>query len=249
MSTSYDQIAKEYQASKLLPWRTHIERYTLLKLTRGVAGMQVLDLACGEGYYTRLLRRLGAGPVTGVDLSQGMIDLARAQELADPLGVRYEAADARAIAPQPTNDLVFAAYLLNYAQDYAELLARCHAIVRSMKPGGRFVTVNNHPSDPPENFETGRKYGYSKKLDGPLVEGAPIHWRFHLPEGTIEVTNYYLTPATMERAMTAAGLRNIRWHPAEVSPEGVEQWGAAHWRPFLDQPPIAFLDCTKEWAP
>jgi hypothetical protein len=45
MSTSYDQIAKEYQASKLLPWRTHIERYTLLKLTRGVAVMQVLDLA------------------------------------------------------------------------------------------------------------------------------------------------------------------------------------------------------------
>ena len=145
MSTSYDQIAKEYQASKLLPWRTHIERYTLLKLTRGVAGMQVLDLACGEGYYTRLLRRLGAGPVTGVDLSQGMIDLARAQELADPLGVRYEAADARAIDPQPTNDLVFAAYLLNYAKDYDELLAMCHAIVRSMKPGGRFVTVEYTP--------------------------------------------------------------------------------------------------------
>jgi 2-polyprenyl-3-methyl-5-hydroxy-6-metoxy-1,4-benzoquinol methylase len=245
MTTDYDQIAKEYQASKLQPWRTHIERFTLLRLTGKVAGLRALDLACGEGYYTRLLRRLGAGPVTGVDLSQGMIDLARAQEAKDPLDVQYEAADARVVDQRQGNDLVFAAYLLNYAQDYDELLAMCQAIAQNLKPGGRFVTVNNHPGDPPANFATGRMYGYSKQLDGPLVDGAPIHWRFHLPEGTIQVTNYYLAPATMERAMTAAGLRDIRWHPAEVSPEGRAQWGDAHWQPFLAQPPIAFLDCVK----
>ncbi len=243
MSTNYDQIAKEYQASKLQPWRTHIERYTLLRLARSVAGLRVLDLACGEGYYTRLLRRLGAAAVTGVDLSQGMIELARAQELAEPLGVRYEAGDAQKVDQQQSNDLVFAAYLLNYAKDYDELLAMCQAIARSLKPGGRFVTVNNHPGDPPENFETGRMYGYSKKLEGPLVEGAPIHWSFHLADQTIEVTNYYLTKATMERAMTAAGLRDIRWHCAEVSPEGVAQMGDAHWQPFLRQPPIVFVEC------
>ena len=245
MCTNYDRITKEYQASKLQPWRTHIERYTLLRLTGGVDGLRAVDLACGEGYYTRLLRRLGAGPVTGVDLSQGMIDLARAQEAADPLGIRYEVADARAFDQQQGNDLVFAAYLLNYAKDYDELLAMCQSIARILEPGGRFVTVNNHPEDPPENFETGRIYGYSKRLDGPLVDGAPIHWRFHLPTGAIDVTNYYLAPATMERAMKAAGLRDIRWCPAEVSPEGLQQWGEAHWRPFVANPPIAFLDCTK----
>ena len=79
----------------------------------------------------------------------------------------------------------------------------------------------------------------------PLADGAPVHWRFHLPEGTIGVTNYHLAPATMERAMEEAGLRDIRWHPAEVSPEGRAQWGDAHWQPFLDNPPIAFLDCVK----
>lgn len=244
MTTDYDRIAKDYQASKLQPWRTHIERHTLLRLAGKVAGLRTLDLACGEGYYTRLLRRLGAGPVTGVDLSQGMVDLARAQEAAEPIGVQYEAADARAVDQGQGNDLVFAAYLLNYARDYGELLAMCQAIVRNLKPGGRFVTVNNHPDDPPANFATGRVYGYSKHLDGPLVDGAPIHWRFHLPEGTIQVTNYYLAPATMARAMTAAGMRDVRWHPAEVSPEGRAQWGDAHWQPFLDHPPIAFLDCV-----
>jgi SAM-dependent methyltransferase len=245
MTTHYDRIAKEYQASKLQPWRTHIERYTLLRLTGDVRGLKTLDLACGEGYYTRLLRRLGADPVVGVDLSQAMIDLARAQEAAEPLGIRYHVGDARSVDQRPAADLVFAAYLLNYARDYAELLAMCEAISRNLKPGGRFVTVNNHPDDPPDNFETGRVYGYSKRLEGPLEEGTPIVWRFHLPEGTIEVTNFYLTLATMELALKSAGLRDIRWHPSQVSPEGLQQSGEEHWRGFLTRPPIVFLECVK----
>ena len=152
MTTNYDGIAREYQASKLQPWRTHIERYTLQRLTGDVRGSRTLDLACGEGYYTRLLCRLGADPVVGVDLSQAMIDLARAQETADPLGIRYFVDDARSVDQGPVADLVFAAYLLNYAKDYAELLAMCEAIARNLRPGGRFITVNNLRFDPPDNF-------------------------------------------------------------------------------------------------
>lgn len=245
MATDYDAIAGEYQAAKLQPWRTHVERHTLLKLTGDVRGARTLDLACGEGYYTRLLRRLGAEPIVGVDLSPGMIDLARAQEAAEPLGIRYLVADARAVAERPPPDLVFAAYLLNYARNHAELLAMCEAIARNLAPGGRFVTVNNNPDDTPDNFETGRIYGYSKRLEGPLEEGAPIVWRFHLPDREIEVTNFQLSIATMERALVAAGLRDIRWHRPEVSPEGVRQSGAEHWAPFLERPPVVFLECVR----
>jgi ubiquinone/menaquinone biosynthesis C-methylase UbiE len=49
MTTDYNKIAKEYQESKLQPWRTHIERYTLLSLLGTVQGLNTLDLACGEG--------------------------------------------------------------------------------------------------------------------------------------------------------------------------------------------------------
>ena len=245
MTTDYDQIAKEYQESKLQPWRTHIERYTLLNLTGQVEGLRTLDLACGEGYYTRLLRRMGAGPVAGVDLSKGMIDLALAEEISEPLGIHYAVGDARDINFGASHDLVFAAYLLNYASNYGELLSMCEAIARNLKPGGRFVSVNNNPDDPPSNFETGRLYGYTKRLEGRLEDGAPIIWSFHLPEGTIEVTNYYLSIETMERAMQAAGLENIRWHQPRVSPEGLQRWGESYWRPFLANSPIAFFECTK----
>src|SRR5437763_12795079 len=125
MDTDYDQIAGQYKRAKLQPWRTHIERYTLLRLVGDLAGKAVIDLACGEGYYTRALRRQGAARVVGVDLSQGMIDLAEAEEVRQPLGIRYRVGDALALDVQEQFDLVFAAYLLNYAHNAEELSQMC----------------------------------------------------------------------------------------------------------------------------
>jgi SAM-dependent methyltransferase len=42
-----------------------------------------VDIACGEGYYTRLLRRREAGKVVGIDLSERMIELARCSPALD----------------------------------------------------------------------------------------------------------------------------------------------------------------------
>ena len=80
MSTDYDAVAKEYKRLKLAPWRTCLGRYSLLNLLGEVRGKSVLDLACGEGFYSRLIREQDAARVVGVDLSSGMIDLAIAAE-------------------------------------------------------------------------------------------------------------------------------------------------------------------------
>jgi toxoflavin synthase len=53
VDTDYDRIAGQYKRAKLQPWRTHIERYTLLRLVGDVAEKAVIDLDCGEGYNTR----------------------------------------------------------------------------------------------------------------------------------------------------------------------------------------------------
>ena len=95
MTTDYDPIAAQYQRSKLQPWRAHIEAFTLIGLLGELEGKAVLDVACGEGFYTRLLRRRGADRVVGVDLSPGMIALARSQESAEPLGSSTPSATER----------------------------------------------------------------------------------------------------------------------------------------------------------
>src|SRR3954463_3232826 len=105
MDTDYDRIAGQYKRAKLQPWRAHIERHTLLGLAGDVAGRAVIDLACGEGHYTRELRRRGAARVVGVDLSAEMIRLAEAEEAREPLGVGYRAGDARDLRASDEFDL------------------------------------------------------------------------------------------------------------------------------------------------
>ena len=241
MTTDYDGIADQYKESKLEEWRTHIEQFTLLQMLGDVSGKSVLDFACGEGYYTRVLRRLGAQPVVGVDLSQGMIDLAETEEGRSALGISYRQGDARSITLSEPCDIVFAAYLLHYAKNYDELLEMGQAIARNLKPGGRFITVNNNPDDPPSNFSTGGAYGFTKHLEGHWVEGAPVIFRFQLPEGPFDVTNYHMDKATIEDALRESGLREIRWHAPAVSPDGLRVQNAQHWAPFLAGPPVAFF--------
>jgi ubiquinone/menaquinone biosynthesis C-methylase UbiE len=245
MDTDYDRIAEQYQRAKLQPWRTHIERYTLLRLVGDLAGKAVIDLACGEGYYTRALRRQGAARVVGVDLSRAMIGLAEAEEARRLLGIEYRVGDVRTLEVPGEFDLAFAAYLLNYAHTAEELTQMCRAVARALRPGGRFVTANSNFAEPTATFPACRTYGFSGRVEGELVEGAPIVWEFFLPEGSFEVTNYYLSVGTMEKAFRAAGLREVRWHAPEVSPEGLREFGRGYWADFLAHPPVTFIECVK----
>ena len=160
----------------------------------------MIDLACGEGYYTRALRQQGAR-IVGVDLSRAMIGLAEAEEARRPLGVEYRVGDVRTLDVCGEFDLAFAAYLLNYAHTAEELAQMCRAVARACKPGGRFVTVNSNPAEPTVAFPAARAYGFSRRVEGELVEGAPLVLEFFLPEGSFEVTNYYLSRGTMEEVL------------------------------------------------
>jgi hypothetical protein len=53
MTTNYDPIAEQYKQSKHQPWRIYIETFTLMSLIGELSGKRVVDLACGEGFYTR----------------------------------------------------------------------------------------------------------------------------------------------------------------------------------------------------
>jgi SAM-dependent methyltransferase len=113
---TYDAIAEEYKRSKSLPFRKHVEAHTLFGLIGDPTGLAVLDLACGDGIYTREVRRRGAGKALGVDVSQEMLRLADASERAEPLGCRYFLSDVLNLRRLGAFDVVIGAYLLNYAR-------------------------------------------------------------------------------------------------------------------------------------
>lgn len=245
MTTDYDPIAQQYQRSKLQPWRAYIESFTLMELIGPPTGMSVLDVACGEGFYTRMIRQKGGEKVVGVDLSAGMIELARRQEAEQPLGIEYRVGDARELALTEQFDLTVAAYLLNYAQDPKGLQAMCNGIACALKPGGRFVTVNCNPA---LNFQTApsyRQYEFETTIVGEWREGTPITWTFFLEEGSFAIENYHLDVATHETAFRSAGFREIRWHAPQLSPEATSAHALDFWTRFLQQPPITFIECVK----
>ena len=243
MTTDYDPIAEQYQRSKQQPWRAHLESYTLLEAIGDPSGLSVLDVACGEGFYTRRIKQQGAGRVTGVDLSPGMIELAQRQEANHQLGIEYLVADARQFDPPEKYDLVIAAYLLNYAQTGEELQAMCDGIARCLKPGGRFVTVNSNPSLQFPAAPSFRPYGFETSVQGDWEEGVPITWTFHLSDGTFTIENYYLDATIHEQAFHRAGFRDVVWRPPRLSPAALSDGGPEYWKTFLEHPPIVFIEC------
>jgi ubiquinone/menaquinone biosynthesis C-methylase UbiE len=245
MSTNYDTIAEQYRRSKLQPWRAHIEACTLMGLAGDLAGLRVLDVACGEGFYSRQLRKAGAAEVVGVDLSAGMIELARQEEAARPLGIEYRVGDARELDLPGDRDLVVAAYLLNYARTRDELDAMCRGVAGCLKPGGRFVTVNCSPSLDFPTAPSFRKYGFETSVVGEFVEGAPITWTFFLDDGSLAIENYYLDVAIHEAAFRAAGFREVRWHPPGLTPSEASGERGAFWADFLRCSPVSFIECVK----
>ena len=245
MTTDYNPIAEQYKRSKQQPWRTFVECFTLMELAGDPTGLTVLDLACGEGFYSRLIRHRGAARVTGLDLSAGMIALATAQESSQPLGISYAVADARDLSDTDPVDLIIAAYLLNYARTPDELQAMCDGIARSIKPGGRFVTVNTNPGLDLSAAPSYRKYEFETTVVGDWRQGAPIQWTFHLSDGPLTIENYHLSRAVHEKALQQAGFRDIRWHPPALSPEALVDHDEAYWATLLDYPPITFLECVR----
>lgn len=245
MNQYYDKIVGQYKKSKTLPFRLHIEWFSYKKLLANAAGMSVLDLACGEGFYTRRIKNMGAANVVGVDISENMIELARKREDKEQLGIQYIVCDVMTLGKIGNFDLVVASYLLNYAQTRDQVLNMCQTIFVNLKPGGRFVSINNNPDQPPESFDTCKKYGFTKSIVGPLIEGAVITYHFFRLGQEFHIDNYYLSRQSHEWAFRQVGFKDIRWRKIEVSSEGIQGFGQSYWQDFLDNEPIIGIVCCK----
>jgi SAM-dependent methyltransferase len=250
----YDAIAVAYQRSKRSPIRRYLEAYSFFGMLGDVAGRAVLDLACGEGFYSRQLRSRGARRVTGLDISPAMIELARGQEIGQeisqeigkenhPARIDYRVGDARDLPDLGRFDVVCAAYLLHYARDAGELSRMCFGIARALRPGGRFVAINENPGQPEERYAGYLRYGFSKSVASPRHEGSPITYAMVSGRELFRFEVYHFERATYERQLAAAGFTDLRWHPVQLDPKGAAVMGDAYWAEYLGNPPIVGLSC------
>jgi SAM-dependent methyltransferase len=145
----YDQLVgdrgSEYQRRVIFP--------NVLRLLAPQPNEPILDLACGQGAFCRILHQHGAR-ATGIDASPQLIDLARrrsaslasagaASAAAQPLP-QYHIADARNLGFLTPSG--FSAVVCILAIQNIDTLPPVFAGVhRALAPDGRFVIVMAHP--------------------------------------------------------------------------------------------------------
>jgi len=132
----YDTYLKEegtYQRDLILP--------NMLRLMDIKKSEAVLDLGCGQGFFSREFAIAG-GTVTGVDVSKELIAIAR--RLSPPY-VRFEAAPADRLESIQTGSLDKVAIVLAL-QNMENLKGVIRECRRVLKAGGNLYLVLNHPA-------------------------------------------------------------------------------------------------------
>lgn len=110
-----------------------------------LAGKHVLDVGCGGGLLSEGMAGCGAN-VTGIDLSEKPLGVARLHLLESGHSVDYRliAAETLAAEAPASFDVVTCLEMLEHVPDPASTVAAC---ARLVKPGGQifFSTINRNP--------------------------------------------------------------------------------------------------------
>jgi SAM-dependent methyltransferase len=109
---------------------------TLRSGEKDLAASSVLDVGCGTAYLLERLQRGGLGSVTGLDLSEAMLERAGARGLEDAAWVHgtLESTDF----PSASFDLITACFTLHHLHDPASFFA---LVESSLRPGGWFFAL------------------------------------------------------------------------------------------------------------
>ena len=123
-------------------YRDALNTPAFLAILPEIAGLEGLDIGCGEGSNTRQLARLGAR-MTAIDIAPTFIRHAEASEAAEPLGIRYQHADGMAL-PFTDDSFDFATAFMSL-MDMPNQQAVLGEARRVLRPGGFLQFSILHP--------------------------------------------------------------------------------------------------------
>ena len=170
-----------------------------------LAGKRVLDVGCGGGILSEAMVAKGA-QVTGIDLAEKSLKVARLHKLESGAQVDYECISAEQLAARaPASfDAVTCMEMLEHVPDPAAIVRACAALV---KPGGHvfFSTLNRNP----------KSYLFA-------VIGAEYLLGI-LPRGTHDYMKF-IKPSELARFAREAGLGVREWKGMSHNPLTGRYW-------------------------
>jgi ubiquinone/menaquinone biosynthesis C-methylase UbiE len=180
---AYDEIADWYDEALGSPPFGPFHDFAIsvvLDLVGEVAGQRVCDLACGQGVVSRKLAERGAY-VSGVDVSEKMLGIARRYEREEPPAIEYLLDDARTL--DRVKGATFDGVVCNMAlMDIADVAACLGSVSRVLRPEGWFVFSITHPCFPIPSI------GWGQRVDAEMEREIPNYfaegfWRRDNPTG------------------------------------------------------------------
>jgi len=154
-------------------------------------GKRVLDVGCGGGILSESMAAHGA-EVTGTDMGEAPLQVARLHLLESGLSVNYERIPAERLAAERPEafDLVTCMEMLEHVPDPASVISACAALLR---PGGTafFSTINRNP----------KAYLFA-------IVGGEYLLRL-LPKGTHDFSKF-IRPSELDRWIRQAGLETTQ---------------------------------------
>jgi 2-polyprenyl-3-methyl-5-hydroxy-6-metoxy-1,4-benzoquinol methylase len=116
-------------------YRHEVHGPALLAACQPLQRLKVLDLGCGQGFFSRQLAAQGAR-VVGIDIADELLALARGHEEREPLGISYHLINAKDVDrqwPAGSFDLITGCMSLQDMAAPGEILS---SALKALKPRG-----------------------------------------------------------------------------------------------------------------
>jgi demethylmenaquinone methyltransferase/2-methoxy-6-polyprenyl-1,4-benzoquinol methylase len=188
--------------------------------------LTVLDVATGTGGVAIALAAATNARITGVDISDAMLEQGRERVRKADLSARIELKPARAESlpfPSESFDAVSFTYLLRYVTDPAATLAE---LARVIRPGGHMASLDFYL--PPDVVWRAPWWAYTRMVlpAAGLLLGGKAWWDVGRFLGPNIEGHYRRWPLTrIVDAWTAAGMVDVRCRVMSVG-GGLVMWGA-----------------------
>lgn len=176
------------------------EWHVLREMMPDFKGKRVLDLGCGFGWHCHYAIEQGATSVTGIDLSEKMLEEARKRNASPAITYKCMAVEDFGFQPD-TFDVVISSLTFHYLGSFDDICRKVHLC---LSKGGTFVFSVEHPVF---TAYGNQDWFYNEK-------GESLHWPVdrYFSEGVRkavflgeEVTKYHKTLTTYVNGLIKAG--------------------------------------------
>lgn len=240
LKAQYDEISKEY--STIIendPSKIFVQYPEALRLLGEIKNKNILDIGCGNGYFTRKMAKQGA-KVVGYDVSAEQIKKAITENSKEHLEIDYIVSDPDKFKSDIEFDKAVSVLVLLYASSEEELIKFFTSTYNHLKESGKFVAITFNP-----NFKRRGVVAYDRRFS--KTEDGKMKVEFVDKDDNIKFSAIFndFSIRDYEKASVEAGFKKIHWEKLRINSKGREAINNEFWDGYEDDCPYIGLVAEK----